>query len=243
MYSLSFTNTGSEGGRDELASLPSLSNPYASSATINNRRASSRLRQVLGNETSYEAIMKYMRLSNGKGGSKFGGTARNGGGGNDDDDAASDAGSMVSTMSATTRAHHIGINKLNASISTFTRRAQRELVPRIERLTNTNSTTIKLARELDRAMEKELKASCEWEAQAQRDQGTADDGERAFEIYLFKTLCGSIWKSEGRDAVLRYAIEAIDEIEGDEDDEFMDDEGVVEDPPLEEVGGEDGEKL
>ena len=67
--------------------------------------------------------------------------------------------------------------------------------------------------------------------------------DRAFEIYLFKTLCGSIWKSEGRDAVLRYAIEAIDEIEGDEDDEFMDDEGVVEDPPLEEVGGEDGEKL
>ena len=57
--------------------------------------------------------------------------------------------------------------------------------------------------------------------------------DRAFEIYLFKTLCGSIWKSEGRDAVLRYAIEAIDEIEGDEDDEFMDDEGVVEDPPLE----------
>ena len=31
-----------------------------------NRRASSRLRQVLGNETSYEAIMNYMKLSNHK---------------------------------------------------------------------------------------------------------------------------------------------------------------------------------
>ena len=225
----SIVDTDEASNSDVLGDLPApTSNPAASLASVSNRRASSRLRQVLGNETSYEAIMKYMRLSKGKNvGSKFSSLRAGERGDQKFDDGASDAGSVASTASATTRSHANAINKLNASISTFTRRAQRELVPRIERLTNTNSNTIKLAKELEETLEDELKASCQWEAQRGREEENSD--ERAFEIELFKTLCKSIWKSEGRDAVLTYAVEAIEEVEVDIEEDFEDEEELL--PP------------
>ena len=48
-------------------------------------------------------------------------------------------------------------------------------------------------------------------------------------IELFKTLCKSIWKSEGRDAVLTYAVEAIEEVEVDIEEDFEDEEELL--PP------------
>lgn len=215
------TSPGSERssvGRDPAATMPP---PRA--AIQASRRASSRLRQVLGNETSYEAIMKYMRLSKahvpGPASTRVvpAGDVR---------DDVSDAGS---TVSATTRSHTLAQTKLNASIQTYTRRAQRELLPKIERLTNTTVSTTKLGQELAQTMAAELEASSSWAGVAAHT-GPAD----SVDVFLFQTLCQNICRDEGRDAVLQYAVAAIDALEGaatsDEEDLADDARSVTPDP-------------
>ena len=109
-----------------------------------NRRASSRLRQVLGNETSYEAIMNYMKLSKQSrmdalsaeeeakaSANKFYNSSNNGNNNFSDSLADSDTESIVSISS---RTHARAQSKLNAAILSVQRRTEREVLPKLEHL-------------------------------------------------------------------------------------------------------------
>ena len=141
--------------------------------------------------------MKYMRLSKAQGAAA------------DGDDVPDDASEAESTVSATTRHHRLAQTKLHASIQTHARRAERELLPKIERLTHTAAATTKLGEDLAQAMDAELDASSAWAGVA-----GATSAPDPVDRFLFHTLCQALCRADGRDAVLQYVVAAIDEIEG-----------------------------
>ena len=160
-------NIDSTSDVDQVAELPNNnSSNYDGDNRKNHRRASSRLRQVLGNETSYEAIMNYMKLSKKSrmdalasedeakaSASKFY---------NSNNNSRLDNSDTESVASISTRSHARAQNKLNAAILSVQRRTEREIIPKLERLTATAASTLHLGREVEIAFQNELIKAEAW---------------------------------------------------------------------------------
>lgn len=183
--------------------------------TNHRRRASSRLRQILGNETSYEAIMNYMKLSKKnrmdalsaeeEAKASTAGLYNSSNGTHSNALANSDTESVASISS---RNHSRAQNRLNASILSMQRRTEREIIPKIERLTATSASTVHLGREVESAFETALNEAEQWGEGIENRQSHS-----TMDIYLLQSLCKSICRKEGRDSLLQYVIEAIESVE------------------------------
>jgi len=205
-----------------------------------NRRASSRLRQVLGNETSYEAIMNYMKLSKQSrmdalsaeeeakaSANKFYNSSNNGNNNFSDSLADSDTESIASISS---RTHARAQSKLNAAILSVQRRTEREVLPKLERLTATTASAIHLGREVELAFKNELVKAEEWG----KNGAAKASSSSSMDVYLLQSLCKSICKKDGRDALLEYVIQAIEDVEIGEGDIINDEEDDLNDEQNEE---------
>eukprot|EP00943_MAST-04B_sp_MAST-4B-sp1_P009933 g9933.t1 len=200
----------------------STSNNYGNTRK-GNRRASSRLRQVLGNETSYEAIMNYMKLSKKSrmdalaseeeakaSASKFY---------NSSDNSRLDNSDTESVTSIASRGHARAQNKLNSAILSVQRRTEREILPKLERLNAKTASTIHLGREVEIAFQNELIKAETW---GKNDAKASTSS--SMDIHLLQSLCKSICKKDGRDALLEYVIQAIEDVELVDTNNYSDDE-------------------
>jgi hypothetical protein len=206
-------NIDSTSDVDEVAELPNNSTPNTYGNTRKGpRRASSRLRQVLGNETSYEAIMNYMKLSKKSrmdalaseeeakaSASKFY---------NSNNNSRLENSDTESVTSISSRSHARAQNKLNSAILSVQRRTEREILPKLERLTATAASTIHLGREVEIAFQNELIKAETW---GKNDAKASTSS--SMDIHLLQSLCKSICKKDGRDALLEYVIQAIEDVE------------------------------
>ena len=190
--------------------------------TNHRRRASSRLRQILGNETSYEAIMNYMKLSkknrmdalSAEEEAKASASRLYDSSNNTHSNALANS-DTESVASISSRNHSRVQNRLNASILSMQRRTEREIIPKIERLTATSASTVHFGREVESAFETALNEAEQWGDGTEKQQNHS-----TMDIYLLQSLCKSICRKEGRDSLLQYVIEAIESVEEQNNDDI-----------------------
>ena len=158
---------------------------------------------------------------------KFYNSSNNGNNNFSDSLADSDTESIVSISS---RTHARAQSKLNAAILSVQRRTEREVLPKLERLTATTASAIHLGREVELAFKNELVKAEEWG----KNGAAKASSSSSMDVYLLQSLCKSICKKDGRDALLEYVIQAIEDVEIGEGDIINDEEDDLNDEQNEE---------